>query len=74
MSLWWDSLQLDGHIRGREKIKTWDIMVAKIKGKFLSTDFSLDLFKRLQNLSHEELSMKEYTKAFYKLTVSVGHI
>ena len=48
-------------------------MVAKLKAKFIPTDYELELFKRLQNLKQKDLSVKDYTEEFYKLTIRSGH-
>jgi hypothetical protein len=40
-SLVWDNVQLDMQRNGKDKIKAWDKMVAKLKGKFLLVDYSL---------------------------------
>jgi hypothetical protein len=32
-TLWWDELQADRHCKGKQKIKSWDRMVAKMKAK-----------------------------------------
>jgi hypothetical protein len=34
-TLWWDELQADRHCKGKQKIKSWDRMVAKMKAKFI---------------------------------------
>ena len=33
-ALWWDELQTDRCCKGKQKIKSWDRMVAKMKAKF----------------------------------------
>jgi hypothetical protein len=32
-TLWWDELQADRRCKGKQKIKSWDRMVAKMKAK-----------------------------------------
>jgi hypothetical protein len=32
-TLWWDELQVDRHCKGKQRIKSWDRMVAKMKAK-----------------------------------------
>jgi hypothetical protein len=49
-------------------------MVAKFKGKFMSKYYQLNLFKKLKNLRHKSMSVKEYTKEFYKINIRVRHI
>jgi hypothetical protein len=48
-------------------------MVAKMKEKFIPKDYQITLFWRMQNLRHKSMSMKEYTKEFYKLNIRAGH-
>jgi hypothetical protein len=37
--LLWDELQVDRRCKGKQKIKNWDIMVAKMKAKFIPNDY-----------------------------------
>jgi hypothetical protein len=46
-ALWWDELQAERRIKGKKKIKTWDIMVAKLKAKFIPKDYQINLFRKL---------------------------
>ncbi|KAH9292214.1 hypothetical protein KI387_042602, partial [Taxus chinensis] len=73
-ALWWDGVQEERKRKGKAKIKSWDRMVAKMKGKFIPRDYEVNLFKKLQNLRQKELSVKEYTEEFYRLTIRSGHI
>jgi hypothetical protein len=34
-SLWWDELQAERRSKGKQKMKNWDRMVAKLKAKFM---------------------------------------
>ena len=69
-SLWWDKLQLDRECGGREKIKSWDRMLAKMKcKKFPVLCFEL---RRLQNLKHFKMSVKEYMEEFCKPCIKFG--
>jgi hypothetical protein len=58
--LWWDELQTDRRSKGKQKIKIWDRMVAKLKEKFMPNDYQINLFRRMQNLRQRGLTMKEY--------------
>jgi hypothetical protein len=49
-TLWWDELQADRCCKGKQKIKSWDRMVAKMKAKFIPKDYQITLFRRMQNL------------------------
>jgi hypothetical protein len=37
--LWWDELQAERRSKGKQKIKNWDRMVAKLKAKFIPKDY-----------------------------------
>jgi hypothetical protein len=47
-------------------------MVAKLKAKFIPKDYWINIFRRLQNLRQKGMTVKEYTKEFYKLNIRVG--
>lgn len=68
-SLWWDNVQVDRVKKGKEKIKSWYRMVSKLKGKFLPNDFVISLFRKLQNFRQKEMTVKEYTEEFYRLSI-----
>jgi hypothetical protein len=72
-TLWWDELQADRCYKGKQKIKSWDRMVAKMKAKFIPRDYQITLFRRMQNLRQKLMSVKEYTEEFYKLNIRAGH-
>jgi biotin operon repressor len=44
-------------------------MVAKLKAKFMPKDYPINLFKKMQNLRQKGMTVKEYTKEFYKLNI-----
>jgi hypothetical protein len=62
-------LQKDRVDHRLEKIKTWKNMVGKIKEKFLPVDYQQNLCKQVQNLKQKEISLREYTKEFFKLSL-----
>jgi hypothetical protein len=72
-ALWWDELQADRHSKGKQKIKSWDRMIAKMKAKFIPRDYQITLFRRMQNLRQKLMTVKEYTEEFYKLNIRAGH-
>jgi hypothetical protein len=43
-TLWWDELQADRHCKGKQKIKSWDRMIVKMKVKFIPRDYQITLF------------------------------
>jgi hypothetical protein len=46
-TLWWDELQADKHCKGKQKIKSRDRMVVKMKEKFIPKDYQITLFQRM---------------------------
>jgi hypothetical protein len=57
-ALWWDELQADRHCQGKQKIKSWDRMIAKMKAKFIPRDYQISLFRRMQNLRQKLMTVK----------------
>jgi hypothetical protein len=72
-TLWWDELQADRRSKGKQKIKSWGRMIAKMKAKFIPRDYQITLFRRMQNLRQKLMTVKEYTEEFYKLNIRAGH-
>jgi hypothetical protein len=72
-ALWWDELQVDRCSKGKQKIKNWDRMIAKMKAKFIPRDYQITLFRRMQNLRQKLMTVKEYTEEFYRLNIRAGH-
>jgi hypothetical protein len=73
VALWWDEPQDDRHCKGKKRIKIWDRMVAKMKSKFIPRDYQINLFRRMQNLRHKGMTVKEYTEEFYRINIIAGH-
>jgi len=44
-TLYWDELQADRQSKGKQKIKSWDRMIAKMKAKFISRDYQITMFR-----------------------------
>jgi hypothetical protein len=72
-TLWWDELQDDRCCNGKQKIKSWDRMIANMKEKCSPRDYQITLFRRMQNLRQKMMSVKEYTEEFYRLNIRVSH-
>ena len=49
-------------------------MVNKIKKKFLSIDYQVNLLRRMQNLKQKDMSVKDYTEEFYRVDIRSQHI
>jgi hypothetical protein len=48
-------------------------MIAKMKVKFIPGYYQISLFRRMQNLRQNLMTVKEYTEEFYRLNTRVGH-
>jgi hypothetical protein len=72
-ALWWDELQADRRSKGKQKIKSWDRMIAKMKAKFIPRDYQITLFRCMQNLRQKMMTVKEYTEEFYRLNIRASH-
>jgi hypothetical protein len=72
-TLWWDELQANRHWKGKQRIKSWDRIVEKMKSKFIPRDYQINLFRRMLNLRQKWMTVKRYTEEFYQLNIRVGH-
>lgn len=54
----WDELQTSRERNGKPKIKQWDKMLSRLKGKFMPKDYQLNLFIQLQNLRQKGMVVK----------------
>jgi hypothetical protein len=70
--MWWDELQAKRRSKGKQRIKSWDKMVAKLKAKFIPKDYQINLFRKMQNLRQKGMTIKEYTEEFYRLNIRIG--
>jgi hypothetical protein len=43
--LWWDEQQAERRSKGKQKIKSWDIMVAKLEARSMPKDYQINLFR-----------------------------
>eukprot|EP00253_Pinus_taeda_P025766 PITA_25766 len=71
-ALWWDGVQAERKRLRKQRIKNWSRMVAKLKGKFLPSNYQQTLFRQMQNLRQRALTVKEYAEEFYKVSIRAG--
>ena len=57
-ALWWDGVQEERRRLGKQPIKNWSRMVAKLKGKFLPSNYQQTLFRQMQNIRQRALTVK----------------
>jgi hypothetical protein len=72
VALWWDELWAERRRKAKQRIKSWDRMVAKIKAKFVPKYYHINLFRKLQNLRQKGMTVKEYTEDFYRMNIRTG--
>jgi len=68
-SLWWTNLLTKRVRQGKEKIRTWDKMKAKLKARFLPPNYIQNNYSSLHNLTQGTMSVEEYTREFEKLLI-----
>eukprot|EP00253_Pinus_taeda_P008721 PITA_08721 len=73
-SLWWDSVQAERRRLGKQPIKKWARMEAKLKEKFLPKDYHIMLYRQGQNLKQRGMTVREFTEEFYKLNLRAGYV
>ena len=49
-------------------------MIAKMRANFLPKDYQLILYRQVQNLRQRLLTVREYTKEFYKVNLRDGYV
>lgn len=49
-------------------------MVNKVKNKSIPADYQVSLLRKMQNLRQRDMTMKEYTKEFYRLDIRSSHV
>ena len=55
-------------------ITSWDRMVEKMRAKILPKYYQLILYRQVQNLRKRLLTVREYTKEFYKVNLRAGYV
>ena len=49
-SLWWDGVHKERILKHKANINSWSRMTTELKGKFLPKDYTLILFRKMQNI------------------------
>jgi len=68
-SLWWENVVKKRAKRGKPKIRNWEKMKSKLKGRLLPPFYLQHNYSKLHNLQQGNMSNKEYTRDFEKLDV-----
>ena len=61
-SLWWDVVQEERILKNKARINRWNIMTARLRGKFPPKDYKLILFRQMKNLKQHSKTVGEYTE------------
>lgn len=73
-TLWWDGVQTKRRRKNVQKIKNWDKMVAKLRGKFLPKGYMPTLFRSIQNIKQRAMTVREYPEEFYKVNIRAQYV
>eukprot|EP00253_Pinus_taeda_P024796 PITA_24796 len=71
-ALWWDGVQTERKRLGKQHMNNWSRMVAKLRGKFLPSNYQQTLFRQMQNLRQRSMIVKECTEEFYIVSTRAG--
>jgi len=69
---WWNQIQENQLVLGRERINTWEEMKQVMRRRFVPSSYQRDLRNRLQMLKQEKRSVDEYYKEMELLLVRTG--
>ncbi|XP_074304844.1 uncharacterized protein LOC141639673 [Silene latifolia] len=68
-SLWYDNLKHHRLREGKESIKSWSKLKKKLLDKFVTKDYTQDLFIKLSKLRQDERPLETYLREFEQLTL-----
>ena len=71
---WWNQIQENQLMLGREHINTWEEMKQVMRRRFVPSSYQRDLCNRLQMLKQGKRSVEEYYKEMELLLVRAGII
>ena len=71
---WWKLLMMDIMHRGKDKIKTWEKMVIKLRGKYANFEYTLRMCIRLELLKHNGRSVESYFEQFCRMAMKTGFV
>ncbi|XP_074292222.1 uncharacterized protein LOC141619090 [Silene latifolia] len=68
-SLWYDNLKHQQIREGKEPLRSWSKLKKKMLGKFVTKDYTQDLFIKLSKLWQDERHIEAYLREFEQLTL-----
>jgi len=69
---WWNQIQENQLVLGREHINTWEEMKQVMRRQFVPSSYQRDLHNRIQMLKQGKRSIDEYYKEMELLLVRTG--
>ncbi|XP_010695087.1 uncharacterized protein LOC104907794 [Beta vulgaris subsp. vulgaris] len=68
-SLWYENLKNKRRKDGKPSLCSWEKLKTRMKKRFLPSDFTQDMFRKLQVLQQHSLSVEEYVVEFEKINM-----
>ncbi|XP_074278615.1 uncharacterized protein LOC141602208 [Silene latifolia] len=68
-SLWYDNLKHQRLKEGKDPLRSWSKLKKKMLAKFVTKDYTQDLFIKLSNLKQKEKTVEAYLREFEQLTL-----
>ncbi|XP_057247500.1 uncharacterized protein LOC130589887 [Beta vulgaris subsp. vulgaris] len=68
-SLWYENLKNKRRKDGKPSLHSWEKLKTRMKKRFLPSDFTQDMFRKLQVLQQNTLSVEEYVVEFEKINM-----
>ncbi|KAK9714387.1 hypothetical protein RND81_06G090500 [Saponaria officinalis] len=68
-SLWYENLKSQTAKDGKEPIRSWSKLRKKLMSKFITKDYSQDLFIQMSKLKQDDQSVESYLRKFEQLTL-----
>ena len=66
-SAWWDQLQNNRRLFGKQSIRSWPKMLRLMKKRFLPINYQQLLYNQYQQCHQGSRSIMDYTEEFYRL-------
>ncbi|KAK9733199.1 hypothetical protein RND81_04G050900 [Saponaria officinalis] len=68
-SLWYETLKNQRAKEGKEPIRSWSKLKKKLMGKFVTKDYSQDVFIQMSKLKQDDQPVESYLRKFEQLTL-----
>ena len=71
---WWKQLKMDKKHRGKGKIQTWEKMVIKLRGKYVSSEYTLRMCRSLEKLKKNDRCVESYFEYFCRMAMRASFV